>query len=441
LALLTNAPGAKRYTARVSGAKREFVDGRVRDVVASGDAVIETALGVVFARGGLPGEQVRVSLEPKSGRLRRGRISDVLTPSSARVVPPCRYVARCGGCALMHASEDEQQKLRAGFLRGALLKAGVPEQLSIGMTRGGASLGYRRRARLAFRRGPSALSLGFRRERSHDLVDLDVCVVLTDVLNRALTRLREGLAAHLQGEGELSLAHGRRGAAVVVVNASGTQPPQLYAACEQLVDGSTIEGVALFAGGASKPALFGDPSEWSEALDGSALEGTVGGFSQAYAEINRALIARVVELAQTRDARVLELYAGTGNFTVALAPGALSYTAVEQAPAAVSALRRNLAARKIAAKVVEGDVVHNLAGGPLDVVVLDPPRTGAASVLTALALRKPRRIVYVSCDPATLARDLRELLPRGYTLAHAEAFEMFPHTPDLESIVLLERSR
>jgi 23S rRNA (uracil1939-C5)-methyltransferase len=91
-------------------------------------------------------------------------------------------------------------------------------------------------------------------------------------------------------------------------------------------------------------------------------------------------------------------------------------------------------------KVVEGDVVKHLAGGPLDVVVLDPPRAGAPQVLTALASRKPRRVVYVSCDPATLARDVGPLLAQGFKITWAEAFDMFPQTADLESLVILERA-
>ena len=434
--------------------------------------MLETELGVVFARGGLVGETVRVQLDPKAGKLRRGRIISVLTPSPARVEPPCVYAERCGGCALMHATPDAQRALQLGFLRDALRKVGVPEQLEVRLTHSERTLGYRRRARLAFRapvpraaaargqtqeraRGPA--QLGFRRERSHDLVDVERCIVLAPELARALTALRKTVLTLLEGEGEISLAVGHEGGVVVVIKSPLAQPPALYAACEALVhatsasadtgdatsadssDAPRIAGVALYVAGITKPGLFGDAREWSVGHDGALLEGTIGGFSQAHAEINRALVSRVVELAQTHDARVLELYAGTGNFSVALAPGAQSYTAVEQSPEAVRALRNNLGARALAAKVVEGDVVDKLAGPPVDVVVLDPPRTGAAGVLRALCARKPHRIVYVSCDPATLARDLGELLTRGYRLTWAEAFEMFPQTADLESVVLLER--
>ncbi|HEX5659412.1 MAG TPA: class I SAM-dependent RNA methyltransferase [Polyangiales bacterium] len=402
------------------------MEGRVRDVVASGDAVIETSAGIVFARGGLPGETVRVSLDGKPGRTKRGRITSVLGASPSRVEPPCKYAERCGGCSLMHADLDSQRALQRGFLDSALRKAGLSTELRFTVSPD--VLGYRSRARLAFRKG----QLGFHRGRSEQLIDIDACLVLAPPLQDALTQLR---TLALSGEGELSLALGAGGRAVAVIRSDAAQSPALYRAAEAL----QLAGVALFLSGATTPAQFGDAREWSVGADGQPLEGPIGGFSQANRAVNAALVARVVELAQTEGMRVLELYAGSGNFTVALAGGALSYTAVEQAPDAVRALRQNLAVRSLKLKIVEGDVARALAGPALDVVVLDPPRTGAPGVLPQLVARKPKRIVYVSCDPATLARDLGELTPRGYTLRWAEGFEMFPQTADLESVVLLER--
>jgi 23S rRNA (uracil1939-C5)-methyltransferase len=408
----------------------------VRDLVSSGDAVIETASGVVFAHGGLPGETVRVRLDGKAGRVRRGRITAVLAPSSARREPPCQYAERCGGCSLMHAEPETQRALQRGFLQSALAKAGC--EVTVRFTSSELTLGYRARARLAFKRLGNRTLLGFHRDRSADLVDIDACLVLAPPLQRALEQVRASLVEHLTGEGELSLALGAEQRAVVVLRAEAMQTPAFYRAAEGLL-GERIAGVALYIGGVSQPASFGDAREWSPGFDGSPLEGPIGGFSQAHRSINQTLVTRVAELAQSEGMRVLELYAGSGNFTIALASGALSYTAVEQSPAAMRALRQNLATRSLQAKLVEGDAAKSLAGPTLDVVVLDPPRTGASGVLTALLPRKPRRIVYVSCDPATLARDLGEVLPRGYALRWAEAFEMFPQTADLESVVLVER--
>lgn len=415
------------------------VEGRIRDIVQSGEAVAETERGIVFVRGALKGERVAISLDPKVSKPLRGRVISVLEASPARVEPPCPYVLRCGGCPLMHASLEEQRALKLGFLQAALRKAGAPTELEVKQTLTSQVLAYRRRARLAFQVARGARKLGYRRDRSHELADVDSCVVLKPVLGAALTVLRERLLPELAGEGEISLALARDGRAIAVVRTPDLQSPALYAACDALVQCGALAGLALYAGGVSKPAQFGENSEWTEAHDGGPLEGAMAGFSQAHGEVNRALVERVRQLANVAGLKALELYAGHGNFTVALAQSAASYTAVEQDSAAVAALRRNLGARQITAKVVEGDARAYTVPAGLDLVLLDPPRGGAAGLLTRLAERKAKRILYVSCDPQTLARDVAELLPRGYSISWAEAFEMFPQTADLETVLQLTR--
>ncbi len=422
----------------MSGNKGVRVEGRVRDIVQSGEAVLESEHGVVFVRGALRGERVLVSLDPKAKRPLRARLVSVLEPAPERVAPVCPHVQRCGGCPLMHASLVEQRALRLGFLAGALRKAGAPSELEIAYTPAEPVLGYRRRARLAVKGGRAPL-LGYRRERSHELVDIDSCSVLDPVLAGALQPLRALLAPHVAGQGELSLALGQSGP-VLVARLPDAQPPALYAACERLRAEGHFAGIALYAAGASMPASFGDASAWSEGADGQPLEGSLGGFSQAHAAVNRALVERVRALCQPAGQKLLELFAGHGNFTVALAPEALQYTAVEQDRQATVALRRNLERRALKAKVVEADALAYAVPNQLDVALLDPPRAGAPGVLGRLAQKKVARIVYVSCDPQTLARDLAELLPLGYRLTWAEAFEMFPQTADLESVVRLERA-
>jgi 23S rRNA (uracil1939-C5)-methyltransferase len=423
----------------VSGSKGARVEGRVRDIVQSGEAVLESEQGAVFVRGALRGERVVVSLDAKAKRPLRGRLVTVLEPAPERVAPICPHVERCGGCPLMHASLAEQRALRLGFLASALKKAGVPAEFELKHTLADQVLGYRRRARLAVKGGRAPL-LGYRRERSHDLVDVDSCSVLHPALSEALAHLRADVAPHVAGEGELSLALGQRGGPVLVARLQDAQAPALYAACERAHTQGHFEGIALYAAGASMPASFGDAREWSLGSDGQPLEGTLGGFSQAHAEVNRALVARVHALCAPAGLKLLELFAGHGNFTVALAGEAREYAAIEQDRHAVAALRRNLELRALKAKLVEGDALHCAIPNNLDVALLDPPRAGAPGVLARLGQKKVKRIVYVSCDPQTLARDLGELLPQGYRLRWAEAFEMFPQTADLECVVCLERA-
>jgi 23S rRNA (uracil1939-C5)-methyltransferase len=407
--------------------------------VQSGEAVVETDRGVVFVRGGLCDERLLIALDPKPSKPARGRVLSVLSAAPERVEPACPHVLRCGGCPLMHASLTQQRALKLGFLRAALIKAGAPPELVLHESLADEVLQYRRRARLAFQVARGARKLGYRRERSHELADVDSCAVLQPALAAALAAARAQLLPRLADEGELSLALGRSGRAVLVLRSQGVQAPELYTACEQLVRSGEVEGIALFAAGATQPARFGDPSEWTLDLHGQPLEGATGGFSQAHATMNRQLVLRALERAAPAGQKWIELYAGHGNFTLALAPGAAAYTAVEHDPAAAAALRRNVAARSLSAKLVEADALTYAIPAGLDGVLLDPPRSGAGGLLTRLGQRKVKRIVYVSCDPQTLGRDLAELLGKGYSVSWAEAFEMFPQTADLESLVVLER--
>jgi 23S rRNA (uracil1939-C5)-methyltransferase len=413
------------------------LEGRVRDIVQNGEAVVETPRGVVFLRGALIGERVSLALDARPGRVLRGRLLRVLEPSAARVEPSCPHASRCGGCSLLHASVAEQRALRLRLLREALRKAGW--EAPIHETHAEQQLGYRRRARLAFQVERGGRKLGFRRERSHELADVESCEVLHARLGAALAALRVRLLPELAGEGELSLALGRDEQPVLVLRSPGPQPPPVYSACAALVAEAALCGIGLYAAGASKPALFGDPTEWSEGFDGQPLAGALGGFSQAHAEINRALVGRVVELAAAPGQRLLELYAGHGNFSVALAREAAGFTAVEHDPGACAALRQNFELRGLVGRVVEGDALAYPIPAGIDVALLDPPRTGAPGLLGRLALRKPKRILYVSCNPQTLARDLAELHAERYRPAWVEAFEMFPQTAELETLVCAER--
>ncbi len=421
---------------------RSVLPGTVRDVVQSGEGVVETSEGVFFVRGVIAGEALLVRPLDKPGRMRRAQVVRITEPAASRIQPPCPHAVRCGGCPTMHMDLTAQRALKTRFLSEALRKAGVSADLTVEVVNADVTLGYRRRARLTFR-AAKPTALGFRRERTHEVIDIDHCIVLEPTLDAALVSLRTKLLPTLVGEGEIGLALGAQGGAVVVLRSGEAQSRSVYAACEDMVSAGELEGVAITAGGASVPALIGAPEECALGADDLVLRGTIGGFSQAHAGVNRALTERVLELAQPAGMRVLELYAGHGNFSVMLAAQALSLVAVEQDAPALKACRANLDARGLKAKLTEGDVLRNLGSGPIDVVVLDPPRTGASGVLTALRARKPKRIVYVSCDPATLSRDLNELNAEGpgprYRVDHAACFEMFPQTADLESIVRLVR--
>ena len=389
----------------------------------SGEAVAQVELEgerrAVLVRGGAPDETVRARVDTSS-RPARGDILEVLAPASSRVAPACKYVEACGGCDWMHLSAQAQgdAHLALAPMKATFHPAPV-------------TLRYRLRTRLHMR----GSIVGFFGARSHDLVAVDTCVVLDPRLDEArgdLARLLGGAT----GTGEATLALGRT-LPVAEILWSRDLPSEVYARMQGAL--ARWQGLRVRCGEARRPATFGDPAPWMTGADGSPLELAPGGFAQPHEGVNAALARRVAELAGDAP-RVVELYAGAGNLTVLLARGRDSMRAVESDEAACEAARRNLMARSLEARVTCADAATFDVPGGTSLVVLDPPRTGAKEVCERLVTHPVGRVVYVSCDRATLARDL-EILRARYTVGSVDLFEMFPQTSHVETVVLLSRRR
>ncbi len=219
-------------------------------------------------------------------------------------------------------------------------------------------------------------------------------------------------------------------------------PPSAFAASERFVSEGKLAGVAIALAGASAPAIVGDPRALSTASDGVPLATPAFGFAQASEVGDAALVRLVIARAEAAGKKVLELFAGSGNFTVALAREAAAVTAVESVEPAVRAARANLADRgatNVKLSPGDADAIRPPAG--YDVVVLDPPRAGARGACAAIAKKPPARVVYVSCDPATLGRDLVTLLAAGLRVASLDAVDLFPGTSHVEVVATLVRER
>lgn len=417
---------------------RRVLEGRVRDVVDSGEAVIETDAGVVLARGGLPGERVRIRADEQRQGALRGTLLELLEPSPSRIVPACKLAAECGGCPLMTLELNAQHVLKAKRLSHALAGLGAPADFPVQIETAGPALGYRGRARLAFRKLAQRSLIGYRQHAGHQLVDVDVCPVLEPALQQALEAVRDRLGPELEGVGEIELVVRDDGKALAQIHCEKPVGPAMYGAAESLLrEPSPIAGVSLQVGDLA-PARFGDLQRSLRAPDGSALHAPAGAFAQGNAEVNRRLAELVVELAEAKDQRVIELYAGHGNFSVALAQSARAFWAVEGDAAAADACRKNLEARGFAhARVLAQDVSQLVLAEHADVVVLDPPRAGAKQLADIVRAARATRVVYVSCHMTTLARDLKSLAPLGFHVERAHVLDMFPHTAHVEAVVRL----
>lgn len=415
--------------------RSKILKAKVVELLPGGGAVATHEGNRYHVDRGLVGDEVEMRPESRRGGLPGGRVITI-ADAPGRRTPECGLFGDCGGCSWMKLEPSDAKKQKVSFLSHAI--EGLHDGVEVEWV-SAESTSYRRRARLFY----SGNTLGYRRAKSDELIDVETCVVLERGLDDALKQIRARVLPSLEGAGTLYLAsstHPELGQGVVGLLATRRgQNKSVYDAFQTLVDDQVLHGVTLDIDGVA--AHFGDPDEWVDGGDkDTPLLVGQGGFSQAN-RLNNVLRERVVHAA---FGRVLELYAGHGNLSVALAQKCDALTCVELESGAVDALRQNIQTRNLKTKCVVADAAQFMSkfSAPIDCLVLDPPRAGARGVVRRVAKlpRAPSRIIYVSCDTLTLRRDLRELGNVGYRVAEAAAFDFFPHTAHVESFVVLDRA-
>lgn len=380
-----------------------------------------------FVPYALPGERVRARVVDDRKRWARAELVAVVDPSPNRVEPPCPYAGpwpaaggdACGGCALQHAEPAAQRALKRRILVEQLQHlAGLADPPVREMVATGPS-GYRSRARFGVT-GDGAL--GFAAPRSHRVRPIDRCLLLTE----GAQALRDAAGDAWEGAESVSVHAGAHGGGLLVRPGPGPLPPLPPGDVPVAVQD---QGPAV--------ALRGDPTAVEE-VDGLDLRVSASAFFQAGPEAAAALVAAVRQAAgPVAGRRVVDLYGGVGLFSAALAADGAAVTTVEGDPTAADDAVVNLAGQ---GRVVGAEVAEWLTGDPGPpprVVVLDPPREGAGStVCRALAQWGVGRIVYVSCDPAALARDVGTLVDSELSLVEATPVDCFPHTAAIETVAL-----
>ncbi len=375
----------------------------------------------------------------------RARLVSLLTASADRIEPSCESFAACGGCDFLHLSGDAQMRSHAERVNSALRETPHPSPTLAAFTPSG---GARTRARLhveADKRG--RVSCGFFQQGSHDIVSVRTCVALDPALDRARSEL-PALLAGSSGKGEALLALGafsdsaKPRKPVLSLSWQGELPGVVFGRVEAAVTDGRLAGARLLEKGAARPSIIGDPTPYTRGADGAPIALASGGFAQATESpaLSAVVIARARELLLGRTApRIVELFAGAGNFSVALAPlGAL--TTVEVSAEACDKARENFRVRGLACDVKQGDAETFRGPDKPDLLVIDPPRTGARAVAEANARGAARAILYVSCDPETLGRDLGIL--RGcYEVRALDIVPSFPDTSHVEIVCALEKKR
>lgn len=364
----------------------------IRSLAPGGDAIGRQIGGehdgrVVFVAFAAPGERVTVRIRKEKARAAWGDLVAIEKRSDDRIEPRCPLHGRCGGCQWQHVPRDAQLVAKRAIVERAL---GIPTEVRAV----GPAFGYRERARLTVGAGGS---VGFHGRRSRDVVDVVACPLLGPDLAAALPAVRSAAAALPAGT-DVHLQAGAGGVAVA-------------------------------------PPIRGFPREVDVGEAGSPpLVVTAGAFAQVGRPANQALCAAVLDAVGASPGRVVELHAGSGNFTRHLVKRASGVEASDADADAVDRGRRNVPAAAWSTLPPRPAAT----GADPDTVVLDPPREGATAAHLAVAARARRRVVYVSCDPQTLARDARRLGAAGFALRGAVALDLMPQTFHIEVVAVFE---
>lgn len=412
---------------------------------------------VVFVDGALPGETVIARIARRKPSFDVARTERVLRPSAQRVEPACPYFGVCGGCAMQHLAPEAQVAVKQRVLEDALVHIGKvkPEQMLAPMH--GPTWGYRYRARLSVRLvvKKGGVLVGFREKRGSYVADMDQCLVLPPHVSDLLLPLRElvGALSMPKSIPQIEVAVGDEGTALLLRH----MEPLNDADVELLRTFSRRHGVMWWLQPKGPDTVHPLERSDTEALAyhlpeyGLRMGYRPTDFTQVNSQINRVLISRALALLQVQPTdRVADLFCGLGNFTLPLATRARHVVGVEGSQALVdrasAAAEQNGLAERAGFSVlnlfeVDGQWLRGL--GRFDRMLIDPPREGAEAVARALAElapgERPVRLLYVSCNPATLARDAGILVQEAnYRLSAAGVVNMFPHTGHVESIAVFD---
>jgi 23S rRNA (uracil1939-C5)-methyltransferase len=400
---------------------------------------------IVFVPRAHAGDRVRARLVEVHAGWAEAQLVEVVAAAEARREPPCRYAPRCGGCAYQQLDPGEQRRVKEAVLRESLARAGVPYDGAVAV-HASPEQGWRMRAALHFELSRDELRLGLRQEGTRRVVDVESCLQLSSRMNEAARTVRAALSGraallpHLRG---LDLLESPEGDTLVATLETTLRPRDARGLAALGRESPLLAGFGV-ACGERLAWLHGSPYVEARVL-GQTLRTHARSFFQGNRYLLETLASEVRDLMPREGERILDLYSGVGLFALPLAArDDCEVVAVELARQAAEDARANAQRAGLArVRVVTEDVARALAALPRvtrERILLDPPRTGAGpQVVDLVADREPSAIVYVSCDPPTLARDLARFAARGYRADTVALFDLFPDTFHLETVVRLRR--
>lgn len=449
----------RQQPARKAETQSQCLTLEIDNLTSDGQGVGRRGREVYFVPGALPGETVDVVLDGRRKKVWQTRLRSVINESPERVEPACPHYHKCGGCDLQHLQYQSQVNAKQARAERELSRQGIDvKDWATAITDD--AWHYRRKARLGvrFSNSEQVNYIGFRESASAHITNIDRCPVLIAHPLLDWAGWRE-LIASLQGRAaitQIEMIQADNAIALVLRAVKPLSTDDISALC-QFVDGFDLSAelpVQLWlkedkVGEAKciypQPDVSPVPEALWHQVGGLQLNMALSDFIQVNGAVNRAMVEQAISwLAPKQEDCIWDLFAGHGNFSMPLATRSQQVVAVEVQDSMAESLRQQ--AEKLAlpllGKTADLSEPGCLAELPSpDAVLLDPPRAGAAEVMKELIQRKVPKIVYVSCDVATLARDLSQLKDAGYEVIKAGIMDMFPQTHHLETMVLLQRER
>lgn len=440
---------------------------RVNDLGVHGEGIGRAEGFTVFVPGALPGETVRakISLVKKSYAV--GILEEVLETSPLRTVPACPVYDACGGCQISHLTYEGQLRVKWQRVAGVITKiGGYPSELVAPVLPAADPFGYRNKMAAPVGGSAGHAVIGYYRQGSHTIIPVDACAIQQDVNNRLLSFARDfmnrhGIRPYDEKTREGDIRHimgrtGKNGKLMAVIVTAGKKLPFEKEWVEELQH-AIPEAVSIYHNIQNRPGnvilgpkirlLWGAPKLTAE-ICGLTFEVSPYSFFQVNKEQAEVLYDTALAFADLHgEETVIDAYCGTGTISLCLARKAKRVIGIEIVEPAILDARKNAKTNGIThAEFLVGDAGKLMPalykkGLSPDVIVCDPVRAGCSEdVLTAAAGMAPRRIVYVSCNPATLARDIARLRPLGYTLKKVQPVDMFPQTMHVECVCLMSRT-
>ncbi|MEM7008091.1 MAG: 23S rRNA (uracil(1939)-C(5))-methyltransferase RlmD [Thermodesulfobacteriota bacterium] len=397
---------------------------------------------VFFVRGGLPNDVVEINVIKDKGSYAEAVISEIITPSPDRIEPKCEVFDLCGGCQLQNLSYKAQLEEKENILKETLARIGGFHDLEIDrIAASPKEFGFRNKVTLSAFYYKGRWHVGYNQKGSNRKVAIDSCPISDEIINATITRMDEVLSSisdpyypldkvHISSNGERSQ--------LTLVPKSSRKGSNLKTLLRHLKRHPETENCSITGAGE-----VGFEIE----ILGYRFQTTPSAFTQVNSGVNEKMINTVLDYADLKgDETVLDLYSGIGNFSIPLAEQTKEVLGVEISNNSVKLAKKNSALNSIDNIVFQNadcadalDILHEQEE-QFDLIVLDPPREGAKDIIDGLVNIGSEKVIYISCDPATLARDLKKLNAMGYKIQKVRPFDMFPQTFHIESVTLLKRA-